>query len=118
MDKIFIDNLKTTGILGIHAHEQTTPREIRVSLEVSTDITKAAKHDDILSTVNYATLAKQIQAYIAGHSFLTIEALIEALAKEVLSDPLVDQVWLRVEKPGAVPDADAIGVEITRSRES
>lgn len=116
MDKIFIKNLKTTGILGIHPHEQTAPREIRISLELSTDITRAAKDDEILETINYATLAKKITEFTRTHSFLTIEALIEALAGEILTDPMVQTVWLRVEKPGAVPEADAVGVEIARRR--
>ena len=116
MDKIFIKNLKTTGILGVHPHEQITPREIRISLELLTDITQSAKNDDILATINYATLAKAIQEYIQAHKFLTIEALIEALAGEILTNPLIQEIWLRVEKPGAVPDAEAVGVEITRRR--
>ena len=116
MDKIFIRKLKTIGILGVYAHEQTTPREILITLELSTDISQAAKDDNIDATINYATLAKSIQEFIKSNKFLTIEALIEALAGEILSDPKIQEVWLRVEKPGAVPDAEMVGVEITRKR--
>ena len=116
MDKIFIRNLKAIGTLGIHPHEQKTPREILVSVELSTDISKAAENDDIHATINYATLARSIQAYINAHVFLTIEALIEALAVEILQNPLIEELWLRVEKPGAVPNADMVGVEISRRR--
>jgi dihydroneopterin aldolase len=116
MDKIFIRNLKTIGILGIHPHEQKTPRDIIISVDLSTDITRAAANDDILATVNYATLAKAIQEFINTHAFLTIEALAETLAGEILRNPLIRKIKLRVEKPGAVPAAETVGVEITRHR--
>ncbi len=116
MDKIFIRNLKTIGILGIHPHEQKTPREILVSVELSTDISRAAENDDILATINYATLSNAIEEFIGVHTFLTIEALAEALAGEILTNPLIKKIRLRVEKPGAVPEAEMVGVEITRRR--
>lgn len=115
MDTVFINNLKVIGILGIHPHEQRTPQEIQLSVRVSTDITKAAKTDNILESVNYSTLVQDITHFIDNSHYLTIEALIEALAAEILKNRRIADVWLRVEKPEAVPQADSVGVEITRS---
>jgi len=42
--------------------------------------------------------------------------LIEGLAAEILCDERIASIWLRVEKPKAVPAADSVGVEISRSR--
>ncbi len=117
MDKVFIKNLHVYGILGIHPHEQRTPQEIRISVEVTTDITKAAKGDDVNQSVNYSTLSKQIIQFIDDSQYLTIEALIEALASEILANERIANVWLRIEKPNAVPKADSVGVEITRSKQ-
>lgn len=116
MDKVFIKNLKVSGILGIHAHEQRNPQEIRISATATTDIKAAGQADDIRQTINYSTLAKRIAKFIEDHPCLTIEALIEGLAKEILSDERISTIWLRVEKPNAVPTAETVGVEITRSR--
>lgn len=116
MDKIFITNLKVIGILGIHAHEQRTPQEIRVSVIANTDITGAARADDITQTINYATMSKRITKFIQANPCLTIEALIEKLSAEILSEQRISSIWLRIEKPQAVPEADSVGVEITRSR--
>lgn len=118
MDKVFIKDLNVIGILGIHPHEQRTPQAIRVSTEVGVDIGHAAQNDAILLTVNYSTLADDIRQFIANNHFKTIEALIEALAEMILENPLVLNVKLRVEKPNAVPDAAAVGVEITRSQKA
>lgn len=118
MDKVFIKNLQVLGILGIHAHEQRTPQPIRISAAVTTDIRAAAQGDDIRLTINYSTLAKKITGYIDAHPYLTIEALIEALAAEILTDKRIHTIWLRIEKPNAVPAAESVGVEITRSHQA
>lgn len=118
MDKIFIKNLEVYGILGIHPHEQRTPQVIRVSVNAKIDIGFAAQDDNIEKTVNYSTMAQNIIRFIEGSSFLTIEALIDALAVEILSDKRIQEVWLRIEKPNAVPQAESVGVEITRRQQA
>lgn len=116
MDVIFINNLQVSGILGIHAHEQRTSQLIRISVRASTNIQKAAMDDDIQQTVNYSTLAKKITQFVESSHFYTIEALIEALAIEILTVEGIETLWLRIEKPDAVPIADSVGVEIRRVR--
>lgn len=116
MDKVFINNLQTYGILGIHPHEQRSPQRIQISVIVDTDIKKAAEGDDIRDTVNYSTITQRIVHFVEQSRFLTIEALIEALADQLLEDPKINSVWLRIEKPNAVPRAESVGVEISRSK--
>ncbi len=116
MDIILINNLQVNGILGIHAKEQRTSQLIRISLRASTNIQKAAMEDDIHQTVNYSTLAKMIQQFVENSHYFTVEALIEALATKILTVKGIEILWLRIEKPNAVPNADSVGVEITRIR--
>ncbi len=114
MDKIFIDNLIVFGILGIHPHEQRKKQLIRVSVEVAVDISKAAKNDDVEKTIDYSTLSEDIIHFIEQSNFGTIEALIDALAETIIEKYNIESVWLRIEKPNAVPQADSVGVEIER----
>ncbi len=114
MDTIFIDNLETSGILGIHPHEQRKPQPIRVSARIGADISKAALTDDINQSVNYSTLAKLIIEIIDKSHFYTVEALSQALADKILEDDRILSLWLRIEKPNAVSAAGAVGVEINR----
>lgn len=114
MDKIFITNLKTYGILGVYPYEQRAPREIIISAEIFTDISEAAARDDISETIDYAALSNHIRAFIESNTFLTIEALIEALAADILLDSRIHSLHLRVEKPNAVPKAETVGIEIKR----
>ncbi|MDY6847003.1 MAG: dihydroneopterin aldolase [Chloroflexota bacterium] len=116
MDKIFIKNLKVFGILGVHPYEQRKKQEIRVSVEVTADITEAAKGDNVKKTIDYAALSDDIIQFIDDSNFGTIESLITALAERVLDNYKVNSIWLKIEKPNAVPQADSVGVEITRSK--
>ena len=114
MDKIFIKNLQVYGILGIHLREQQLPQLIQISVCAKTDIKSAAINDDIQQTIDYSSLVKQIIQFIDISRYRTIEALIEALSSEILSDKRIASLWLRIEKPNAVQNTETVGVEITR----
>lgn len=117
MDKIFIQNLHMVGILGVNPEEQRTPQEILVSTVISTDIRKAAQLDDINQTIDYSKLSKEIIRFVETSRYYTIEALIEALATMILNNEDVVDVRIKIVKPDAVSRAEAVGVEIFRSRE-
>lgn len=117
MDKIFIKNLRVIGILGVNPYEQRKPQRIRVNVEVTTNIAEAAKEDDVRRTINYSSVTKHITQFIDANRFFTIEALIEALAQEILKFDRVEAVTLSIEKPNAVPEAESVGVEITRKKQ-
>lgn len=116
MDKIIIQDLKVYGILGIHDWERETPREIVVNITVFTDTRRAARADDIADCVDYSALAKKIRAHAERAARMTIEALANDLAELCLQEPKARKVVVRVDKPGAVPDAASAGVEIERAR--
>ena len=116
MDKIFIKNLKVRGILGIHDWERVTPRDIVINITVYADTKKAAKTDDIVDCVDYSALAKKIRAHAEYAARMTVEALANDLAEICFQDPKVKKAIVRVEKPGAVPEAESVGVEVERKR--
>ena len=116
MDKIIIQDLKVRGILGIHDWERVTPRDIIVNVTVYADTRRAARTDDIADCVDYSTLAKKIRAHAESAARMTVEALANDLAELCLQEPKARKVVVRVDKPGAVPEAASVGVEIERKR--
>ena len=116
MDKVFIKDLRVQGILGIHDWERVTPREILINITLYTDTRRAGRPDDISECVNYSTMAKKIRAHTESAARFTVEALANDLAELCLQDPKVRKVLVRVDKPGAVPEAASVGVEIERAR--
>jgi FolB domain-containing protein len=113
-DKIFIQNLRIHAILGVRAWERETPQEILVSVALETDTRPAASSDRVEDSVDYSALAKEIRAHVEGARRFTVEALAEDIAQICLSRPQVRRAAVRVEKPGAVKEADSVGVEIER----
>ena len=116
MDKVFITNLRVRGILGIHDWERVTQREIIINVTLFVDTLPAAQSDDIADCVSYSDMARKIRAHVESAARMTVEALANDLAELCLQEPKVSRVIIRVDKPGAVPEADSVGVEVERAK--
>ena len=67
--------------------------------------------------MNYRTVTKKIIAHIQSHKPMLVERLVAELAELCLdADGRVEEVSVRVEKPGALRHAASVGVAITRTR--
>jgi FolB domain-containing protein len=117
MDKIFIKNLRITGIIGIYEHERTTPQEMVINAIMLTDIRKAAKTDEIVDCVDYEKVANRLREHAQSVRRMTVEALAEDLAQICLDTPGVRGVTIRVEKTQAIQDTGSVGVEISREKD-
>ena len=116
MDKVFITNLRARGILGIYDWERVTAREIIINATMFTHTYPAAQSDDISDCVNYSDMAKKLRTHAESAARRTVEALANDLAEICLQEPKVVKVILRVDKPGAVSEAESVAVEIERIR--
>lgn len=115
MDKIFIKDLVARGIIGLNDWEREKPQEMIINIVLFCDTRKAGETDDIQFSVSYRTIAKKAIAHAETAERLTVEALAEDIAKICLSEPRVEKVIVRVEKPGAVRFSKSVGVEIERT---
>ena len=117
-DTVFIRNLVIQTIIGIHPAERTTPQTVLVSLELETETTTAAADDDIVNALDYERLAQRVREFVSQAQFQLIETLAERLAVLVLEDLRVMLVSVEVQKPGAIPNAETVGVRIQRTRDN
>jgi FolB domain-containing protein len=118
MDKIFIKNLHAHGILGVNPHERVTPQPILINIAIELDTHTAAEADDLSHSVSYSDLARKVKTHTETAHRLTVEALAADIARICLAEPGVQKATVRVEKPEAVPEAETVGVEIERTRQS
>ena len=116
MDKVFVKDLLVRGVIGVSERERAQPQDIVVNLTMFTDISKGGKTDDIEDCVNYRTVSKAVIAHIETVSRFTVEALASDLAGICLGYPGVEEVVVKVEKPGAVRFSKSVGVEIHRNK--
>lgn len=116
MDKIIIKNLLVRGIIGINDWEREKVQDILINIEISAELSKAGKSDQIEHSVNYRTISKKVIAHVEKAGRFTVEALAQDIAEICLSEERAEKARVRVEKPGAVRFAESVGVEIERSK--
>ena len=114
-DIIRIRGLRLSCILGVYDFERHAPRPVDLDIELVTDTRRAAATDDLSETVDYHQLRNRIADSLKQTSFLLLERLADHVARLCLETPGVQAVTIRAGKPGAVPDARTVEVEITRT---
>lgn len=116
MDIVFINDLDVETVIGIYDWERKIRQVVRVNLEMSTDVRKAAASDRIDDALDYKAVAKRLIGFVENSSFQLVETLAERCAEIVLGEFPVDWLRLRVDKPGAVRGAKSVGIVIERGR--
>jgi 7,8-dihydroneopterin aldolase/epimerase/oxygenase len=117
-DRIALRGLRAHGRHGVYAFERERGQMFRADAVLEVDTVAAAAGDDLDKTVNYAELAQQLYAVLAGEPVNLLETLAQRLADRCLEYPIVDAVEITVHKPEVdigVP-ADDVTVAIRRTR--
>ncbi|MDH3643535.1 MAG: dihydroneopterin aldolase [Gammaproteobacteria bacterium] len=114
MDTVFVTNLAVQTIIGIHPEERTTPQQVLISFELQADTTKAARSDDINDALDYHSAAQRVTELVAAGRFQLIETMAERIAAALLEAYPIPRVVVEVRKPGALRDAETVGVRIER----
>lgn len=116
LDKIYIRDLSIRCIIGIFPEERTKRQDVLINVIMSADLTKAGQTDSIDDTVDYKRITKAIIAAIEPSEYGLIEKMAQVVADICFTDPLVQQVEVTIDKPGALRFAKASAVSIYRER--
>jgi len=116
MDIIFLNDIRVETIVGIWDWERRMPQTVSIDLEMGTDIRRAAKTDDIDSTLDYRAVAKRVTGFVAESEFQLIETMAERIAEIVTGEFSVPWIKVVVHKPGAVRGSNDVGVMIERGQ--
>ena len=114
-DRIYVEDLRVKGTIGIFAWEKKIKQEISLSYEIDHDNLSASKEDKIDATTDYKTITKKIISFIEENKFELVETFAEKIAEMVIKDFDVNWIKLRVSKPGALRFSKDVGVIIERS---
>lgn len=114
-DKIYVEDLRVKGTIGIFDWEKKIKQEISLSYEIDHDNFSASKKDRIEATTDYKTITKKIISFIEENKFELVETFAEKIAEMVIRDFDVNWIKLRVSKPGALRFSKDVGVIIERS---
>lgn len=118
LDKIYIRDLLLRCIIGIFPEERTKKQDVVINVVMQADLTKAGQTDSIDDTVDYKRITKAIIAAIEPSSHNLLEKMAQVIADICFTDPLVENVEVTIDKPGALRFAKASAVTIYRDRPS
>ncbi len=116
LDKIFIENIKTQAQIGTHSFEKAAPQPLVVSVELGTDIHRAAQEDDLQYALNYDAISRFIDTFVQASSCELIETLAESLCTALFQQFDMQTIQLRIQKPGAIVYTQQVGLSIYRQR--
>ena len=119
MDRIILRDLAFFAYHGVYDEEASLGQRFYFDLDCFVDLRPAGKSDDEGDTVRYDHIAKRVETIVLTQRFNLIEALAEAVAKDLLIHmDKMEAVRVRVRKPEAPIPAIVkdIAVEITRAR--
>ncbi|MEX2557478.1 MAG: dihydroneopterin aldolase [Actinomycetota bacterium] len=118
-DLVEIRGLKLRGRHGVTDEERQAEQPIIVSLAARLDSRPAAMLDDLASTLDYEEAVRLISKIVTGESYALLETLADRIARSILGNTRVLDVWVRVAKPQApLPEeVDEVAVEVSRSRD-
>jgi len=115
-DEIQIKDLLLRTIIGINDEERRDCQDVLINIVLYVDTRPAGDSDSIEDAVNYRTIAKDVIQRVEASKFRLVEKLAAEIAASCLEDARVEQVRVRVEKPGALRFARSVGIEICRAR--
>jgi dihydroneopterin aldolase len=113
-----VKDLRIECVIGILPEERDRTQAILVDVEFDYDIAAAVASEDIAAAVDYAAVARSVQALAERRRFLLIETMAEETAAMIFAQArVVRAVRVEVRKPAAIANAACSFVRIERVRE-
>ena len=118
-DAIFLRSMEFEGHHGVSDDERAEAQVIELDVEYELDLRPAGTSDELVQTVSYSDIFQICRTQVEEHSYHLLEALGEAVARDVLAhDQRIERVVVTVRKPGVPIDGvlDHAGVRLERGR--
>jgi dihydroneopterin aldolase len=111
---VFIERYQVEASIGVFAWEKKIAQTLLFDLQLQCDFSVASVSDDVKDAVDYGAVCESIDLVVSSRHFELLESLAEAVSDRIFSLFPVQNIILRISKPGAVPGAENVGVQIER----
>ena len=115
-DFVSVKDLSVRAVIGVHAWERDLEQTLAVSVDMATDVHKAAASDDLADALDYSAVAETITAVLREGRFRLIETAAERVAGRLLADFALSWLRLELRKPIAAGGYTAM-ITVERARE-
>jgi len=109
---VYIKGLRAQAVIGVYDWERHLRQTLVVDLEMASDTARAAATDDIADALDYAAISRRVLALVEASHYQLIETLAEEVAGVIAREFDIPWLRLRLAKPGAVAEAEDVGVVI------
>lgn len=117
MDKVIIQGLSIQTTIGFFAWEKEIKQTLVIDLSMGWNTALAAENDELAKTLDYADISEKISLFANDNPVDLIETLAERLAAYLMDEYNIPWLKLKIGKPGAVYNAQTVGVEIERGQQ-
>lgn len=116
--RIFFEKLSLQANIGILEHELKSKQRIYIDAQFDTYIEQPANDTDISSVLDYRLLRQHIIQVCTTRHVNLLETLIEELCDSIF-ECFPSIIWqkIRISKPQAFSDCQAVGIEMEQGRE-
>ena len=116
MDIVFIEELSVITTIGVYDWEQTIQQKLVFDIEMGWDNRKAATSDNVNDCLSYADISEAVIQHVQPNRFALVERVAEEVSEILLQRFKSPWVRIKVSKPGAVAQANRVGVIIERGK--
>ena len=113
-DVVFVKGLKVEAVIGVYDWERAITQPLLIDIALETDMRKASASDNVEDALNYKAVCDDVSVWCKALKAKLLEHLAGQIADKLLASYPCHKVTLRVAKPTAIKQADAVGVQITR----
>lgn len=114
--RISVRDLDIAWSIGVYDHEHSRMQRILINLDLEAKALENWEADDYDAVPCYASISERIQELAENGHVELVETLASRIADICLEDPRIISATVRVEKPEALTNAAAVGVQLTRAR--
>ena len=112
---LHIRDLQLDMLIGVYDHEKQNRQPVVINVRATCDSPPKMDKgdaDDYSAVPCYKTMVDDITAMTQNGHIELVETLCQKIATLCFRDNRVQSVWVKVEKPNAIPHTNTVGVEM------
>lgn len=101
MGNIILNQIGVNAIIGTLPQERCFRQRLFFDVDISVDMSAAMRSDDLNDAVDYSDIERRLVSRVENSSFQLLEALVYAVAQEIMADKRITRCKISVSKPRA-----------------